>query len=112
MRPSKDTTMKLFAETADPTTMIDEIRQLIRLGQIRTWVENTQGFFTHNGDNNRWLFKAFFQPLKVQGGVVFELLPPQSGEMDTDTIGIYAGSWSSELIRHFGDQIQSIVMRA
>lgn len=102
--------MKVLVQTNDPTSLIGYIRQYIQRGRIRTWEENTQGCFTHTGENNRWRFKAFFQPIQRLDGVQFDLLPPTNGTIDLDILGIYAGSWTSELIRHFGNQIQAITI--
>ena len=52
--------MAVKIKTHNPQLMLEKIKHLIDNGEIKTWVYDNDGDFTHNAD--QWLEKAWFTP--------------------------------------------------
>lgn len=93
--------MAVKIRTHNPQLMLEKIKHLIDNGEIKTWVYDKDGDFTHNAD--QWLEKAWFTPYVFDSLdlLYFGILGRKGVNMTIEEFSIYHGRFIEMLIKNF-----------
>ena len=95
--------MAVYAKTADPQGLVDNIKDYINKGKIDTWKYDSDGDFTHSA--TQWNQEAWFRPKVESDRVVFGILGNTKSTMTKELYAIYHGRFIEMLLAHFDDVV-------
>ncbi len=91
--------MAVRIQGADVRTLLEEIGDAIRSGDIDTWKIDKDGDLTHSPD--QWRHKAWFRPKIKDDELVFNILAPRGKTLTRFVYGVYHGRLIEMLLNHF-----------
>lgn len=94
--PTKNT---VKIATADPASLLAQIKKEIDDGKIDTWSYDKDGDFTHIPD--QWDKKAWLRPSVGTGALELTIVWPKNSEQDPAIAGVFLGRFIEMLVVHF-----------
>jgi hypothetical protein len=91
--------MAVVVKTLRPRGLLFAIRKAIDAGTVLTWSYDDDGDFTHSV--KQWARRAWLRPRIVEGGLVFNIIPPRGRNISRVVYGIYHGRLIEMLLNHF-----------
>ena len=98
--------MAVQVVTSQPEMLLEDIKHLIDLGKIDTWLYDEDGDFTHDAD--QWRFNAWIRPLLQEDRVVFGIICRNDRNLSVVDYAIYHGRFVEMLLTHFDKLCQGI----
>ena len=85
----------------NPQGLLNQIKKGIASGTIVTWLQDTDGDFTHSPD--QWRNEAWFRPSVQQDRLVFNILGNRTKRMSKVTYAVFHGRFIEMLLTHFDE---------
>ena len=98
--------MSIKFPTGTPQGLLDEIREAIDSGEVRSWSYDTEGDFTH--DSTQWRDRAWLRPTVNAGALNFEVVKNKDLGLSKQVNGLYHGRFIDMLLTHFSDKISTV----
>lgn len=98
--------MAIFVKTANPTFLVQSIRDKIKENKIQTWAIDQDGDFTHVPE--QWKNKAWMTAEIEADRVVFSIIGRRSVAVSVTDYAIYHGRFVEMLLDNFDNQCLSI----
>lgn len=98
--------MAIFVKTSNPDSLVNQIRDDIRLHKVETWLCDDDGDFTH--DTDQWRYHAWLSPKIEAGRVVFYIICRNDRNLSILDYAIYHGRFVEMLLSHYDSICQDI----
>jgi hypothetical protein len=92
--------------SATPESLLESLKQKVRVGDIETWSIDSDGDFTHTPQ--QWKDQAYLRPRIVNGVLQFFLIGRKSVKMSKEVYGVYHGRFSEMLLTHFDTSMREL----
>lgn len=102
--------MAVVVKTTTPKALLSAIKRAIDRGDIDTWSYDADGDFTHTAE--QWRRRAWFRPRPDEGRLIFNILPPRTGDVSRLVYGVYHGRFIEMLLNHFDEKFSEAMATA
>ncbi|WP_297837862.1 hypothetical protein [Pseudomonas sp.] len=96
--------MAIIVNTANPKSLLSEIKQAIADSKIVTWSCDGQGDFSHTAE--QWKYHAWFRAKIEESRLVFNTVPPKGKVISRVDYGVYHGRFIEMLLSHFDERFR------
>ena len=98
--------MAVRAFTADPDSLLSEVRKAVSDGSITTWEIDSEGDFTHT--SSQWRNRAWMRPRVLEDRLVFNIIAPKEVAMTRSVYAFYHGHLIQTLLSHFDRKMKTV----
>ncbi|WP_294455786.1 hypothetical protein [uncultured Bacteroides sp.] len=98
--------MAVQVVTSQPEMLLEDIKHLIDLGKIDTWLYDEDGDFTHG--TNQWNRVAWFRPFCGSDRIIFGIIGRKGINISIEEFSIYHGRFIEMLVKHYINKVSSI----
>lgn len=98
--------MAVIIDTDTPKKLTRLIREAIDADEVRTWVYDDDGDFTHTSE--QWGRRAWMRPSFQDGRLIMNIVPPQGRSVSTYVYAVYHSEMIQLVLAHFDSYFRRV----